>query len=89
MIKTIATPHQNSFNIAISNQYIGKKIEIIIYALDEVMENKIPKKTMADFRGTLSDETANDLNILTKEGRNDWENRINNSNVFTRHQCRY
>ena len=53
------------------------------------MENKIPKKTMADFRGTLSDETANDLNILTKEGRNDWENRINNANVFTRHQCRY
>lgn len=77
MIKTIATPLENSFNIAIPNQYIGKKLEIIIYALDEIMENKIPKKTMADFWGTLSDESANDLNTRTIEGRNDWENRIN------------
>jgi hypothetical protein len=32
---------------------------------------------MADFWGTLSDEAANDLQVVTKEGRNDWEKAIN------------
>jgi hypothetical protein len=77
MIKTIATPQQNTYNIAIPNQYIGKKLEIIMYALDEITEAPIPTVLMADFWGTLSDEAANDLQVVTKEGRNDWEKAIN------------
>lgn len=79
MIKTVVVPQNNNFNIVIPNQYVGKKIEILVYALDEVAEEEsIPiKKTMADFLGTLSDATANDLHQHLTESRNSWEERIN------------
>lgn len=79
MIKTIAIPQNNSYNLAIPNKYIGKKIEIIFYSLDEVMEEKVisPKKTMADLWGKLSEETGNELNEQVEEGRKGWEVRLN------------
>ena len=80
MIKTIAIPQNNSYNLAIPNKYIGKKIEILFYSLDEVMEEKVlsPKKTMADLWGKLSEETGNELNEQVEEGRKGWEVRLNN-----------
>jgi hypothetical protein len=79
MIKTIAIPQNNSYNLAIPNKYIGKKIEILFYSLDEVMEEKVisPKKTMADLWGKLSEETGNELNKQVEEGRKGWEERLN------------
>lgn len=60
MIKTVAIPQNNSYNLAIPNNYIGKKIEILFYALDEVVEEKpmlIVKKRLSDkYRGILSKE---------------------------------
>ncbi|MEQ1732788.1 MAG: hypothetical protein ABL940_03895 [Bacteroidia bacterium] len=69
MIKTTITPENNSYNLIIPNNYIGKKIEILFYALDELIEEQPAKKTMADFWGKLSDATANDLHKKTTEGR--------------------
>ena len=79
MIKTVAIPQNNSYNLAIPNKYIGKKIEILFYSLDEVMEEKAdsPKKTMADLWGKLSEETGNELNKQVEEGRKGWEERLN------------
>jgi hypothetical protein len=77
MTKTVAIPQQNNLNLVIPNQYIGKKIEIIMYALEEIIEEKPVKKTMADFWGTLSDETAHEINKQVTESRNSWEERLN------------
>ena len=79
MTKTITIPQNNSYNLAIPTSYIGKRIEILVYALDEVADEKAttPKKTMADFWGTLSDATANDLHKQLIESRNSWEERLN------------
>ncbi|MEY4540540.1 MAG: hypothetical protein RLZZ306_2297 [Bacteroidota bacterium] len=79
MIKTTVIPQNNSYNLAIPNKYIGKKIEILFYSLDEVMEEKVvsPKKTMADLWGKLSEETGNELNKQVEEGRKGWEERLN------------
>jgi hypothetical protein len=79
MNKTIAIPQNNSYNLAIPNKYIGKKIEILFYSLDEVIEEKVvsPKKTMADLWGKLSEETGNELNKQVDEGRKGWEERLN------------
>lgn len=51
MIKTVAIPQNDNYNIAIPSNYIGKKIEILIYALDEVTEEKTikQKRNMSDF----------------------------------------
>jgi hypothetical protein len=77
MTKTVAIPQQNNLNLVIPNQYIGKRIEIIMYALDEIIEEKPIKKTMADFWGTLSDKTATEINNQVTESRNGWEERLN------------
>ena len=79
MIKTIITPQNNNYNLVIPNNYIGKKIEVIFYSLDEVDEDisALPKKTMADFWGILSDETASNLHKEVEESRKNWEERYN------------
>jgi hypothetical protein len=72
MIKTIITPIKNSYNLAIPNNYIGKKIEILFYALDELAEqNTAPKKIkLSDkYRGIISKEQGQDLNNHFKQMR--------------------
>jgi hypothetical protein len=77
MIKTLAIPQNNSYNLAIPNNYIGKKIEIIFYALDEIVEEKVkPKKTMADFCGILSDSDYSSLKEHTEQARTEWNRTI-------------
>ena len=79
MTKTIATPQENSYTVDIPNSYIGKRIEILIYSLDEIADEKtvVTKKTMADFWGVLGDATANDLREKTEQSRASWEDRLN------------
>jgi len=70
MIKTVAIPQKNSYNLAIPNDYIGKKIEILIYALDELTEeNNSPKKMrLSDkYRGSITKEQGRELNEHIKE----------------------
>ncbi len=41
-------------------------------------KTEVSKKTMKDFRGCISDETANALHEHVKQSRNEWEERLNN-----------
>lgn len=77
MIKTIVIPQKNSYNLAIPNSYVGKKIEILFYALDELAEQKtISSKTkLSDkYKGTISKEQGESLNEHIKQMRNEWNN---------------
>lgn len=78
MIKTVVTPQKNSYNLTIPANYIGKKIEILLYALDEVAEEKntTPKKSMADFSGILSDNDYQALKAHTEQARKEWNRDI-------------
>jgi len=73
MIKAIAIPQDNILTLTIPSDYIGKKLEILVYSIDEVMKERNATMTMSDFWGTISDETAHDLHKQTSEGRNGWE----------------
>ena len=77
MIKTVITSQNNNYTLIIRDNYIGKEIEILFYALDELEEKKHTKKSMADFWGTMSDETAGDLHKQSKNSREEWEDRLN------------
>ncbi len=74
MIKTVVIPQKNTFNLLIPNNYIGKKVEILLYSLDEVIEekNSTPKKSMADFNGILSETDYQSLKTYTEEARSEW-----------------
>jgi hypothetical protein len=74
MVRTILIPKSNTLDIKIPDSYIGKEVEILLYTKDEFITEVAKPKTMADFWGKLSDETAKDLNSLTEIGRNEWEN---------------
>jgi len=77
MIKTAITPKKNSYNLTIPSKYIGSKIEILFYALDEVTEEKDPsKKSITDFSGILSDTDYQALKAHTEQARKEWNRDI-------------
>jgi hypothetical protein len=77
MIKTIVTPQNNSLYLVIPNNYIGREIEVLLYAIDEVEEEIIkPKKTMANFTGILSEQDYQSLKSHTEQVRKEWNRDI-------------
>ena len=75
MIKTIIIPKEKKYLIEIPNNYIGKELEVLIYLKAEVSIEKNYKKTMADFQGIISDNTAIAMRLELKESRNSWSDR--------------
>lgn len=78
MIKTVVIPDKNIFNLKIPSNYIGRKIEILFYALDEVLEDEKVKSKMkpSDFFGTLTEEDGTKFNNYVTKTRQEWERSI-------------
>ncbi|TAG51878.1 MAG: hypothetical protein EAZ27_13020 [Cytophagales bacterium] len=79
MIKTIAIPQNNTLNIEIPNHYIGKKIEILFYSMDEIIEekqNNIKTKLSEKYKGIITKEQGESLNAHIKDMRNEWNRNI-------------
>lgn len=75
MIRTSITPQQADIHISVPPQYIGKKLEVLLYAIDEVespAETSTPS-VMAQFWGILSDETAQDILQRSEASRAEWD----------------
>jgi len=75
MIRTIVTPEKQDISIHIPEKYIGKQIEVLLYAVDELNEREnLKNKKPSDFRGTLklTDEQYDDFQIHIKGIRNEW-----------------
>ncbi len=73
MIRTSVTPQQAFLNIAIPSNYIGKKVEVLLYAVDEILEDQPKTQTMADFWNSISDETAAKLHNNVNQIREEWQ----------------
>lgn len=71
MLRTVITPTKTKITLSIPEDYIGKPIEITLLALEE-LEQKPAKKTMVDFWGVISDQTAEALHQQTEQSRNQW-----------------
>lgn len=78
MIKTVVTPQDNQLILHIPSAYLGKKVEILLYALDEVEEEKknTPNKSLSDYRGFLSESDYQSLNRHIQQIRNEWDRDI-------------
>ena len=78
MIRTIITPEKQDVSIHIPENYIGKKIEVLLYAVDELNEVDSLKKKSSDFRGALNltDQQYTDFQNHLKNIRNEWERDI-------------
>ena len=73
MIRTSITPQQADILISVPPQYIGKKLEVLLYAVEEITEEAPKATTMAQFWGILSKETADDIIQRAEESRNEWD----------------
>lgn len=73
MIRTTFTPKESNLNISIPQNYIEKKnIEVLLFAVDEILEDKPKALTMADFWNTISNETAEELHSNVEQMREEW-----------------
>ena len=83
MIKTIVIPQNNQLQLTIPNSYIGKEIEVLLYAKEE-LEKEIEKvedkpvkiNNAARFRGILTSEEADQLQEYVKKSREEWDRDI-------------
>ena len=74
MVRTIITPDNTNVNLSIPSDYVGRKIEVMYYPVDELIEEKpLTPKTMASFRGLLSEAEGNELQEHIKRSRNEWD----------------
>ena len=80
MLKTVITPDNTSINLLIPRSYVGKRIEVLLYAVDELNESKTleaaKKRKPSDYAGCISKETAEALLQHVEQCRNEWERDI-------------
>ncbi len=76
MIKTTVIPDKNSFNLSIPDKYIGKEIEIILYALDEVSTSESSDEAVpisSKYRGVFTKQEAKSFDDHTQQMRKEWD----------------
>jgi hypothetical protein len=79
MIRTIITPEKQDISIHLPENYIGKQIEVLLYATDELKEQQpAEKKKPSEFKGALnlSQDQYNDFQSHVKNIRSEWEKDI-------------
>ena len=79
MVRTIVTPLQQNISIIVSEGYVSKKIEVLLYSLEEVEgEEKaatsiLPKKKPSDFAGILTKEEGEKFENHIQQMRSEWD----------------
>jgi hypothetical protein len=79
MIRTLITPENQDVSIHIPETYIGRPVEILLYAVDELKEqDSAKKKKPSDFKGTLNltEEQYEDFQSHLRSIRNEWDRDI-------------
>jgi ribosome maturation protein Sdo1 len=78
MIRTHLIPETNNVTVNIPDNYIGRKVEVIVFA-DEDMQNESPSQqgsgNIKKFKGALklSDGQYKDIQQYLKEIRSEWD----------------
>ena len=76
MVRTSITPEQTDIHISVPINYIGRKIEVLLYPVDELTDEltkDVRKKKPSDFAGTLSKEEGEKFHQYLKQARDECE----------------
>jgi hypothetical protein len=77
MLKTLITPQESAYSLSIPSHYIGKKLEVLLYAVEELSENrKTNRKQPSDFFGTLSIQEGEEFQKYIADSRLEWDRNI-------------
>ena len=67
---------QTDIQLSVPESYVGKKLEVLLYAVEELSEEQPKKNGMAQFWGALSNETAEDMHKQVEQDRDEWNRNI-------------
>ncbi len=75
MIRATVIPENQDISIHVPENYVGRKLEVLLYPVDELTETISAKKSVAGLRGSLklTDEEYKDVQQYLNEVRNEWE----------------
>lgn len=73
MIRTTIIPDNTDVHLSIPEDYVGRKIEVMYYPLDELVVEKMPIRKMAEFKGILTAGEADELQDYIKKSRAEWD----------------
>ena len=77
MIHTTLIPNNEVVELVLPNHYVGKKVNFLIYVVDEIEQLKSVKPTNADqFKGILNTEEAKSFNQYLTTTRQEWDRNI-------------
>jgi uncharacterized membrane protein len=74
MIRTIVIPNTQTVFFEVPANYVGKEIEVLFYAKDELVEQVTVKNSnAARFKGLLTNDVATKYDTYLKQARNEWD----------------
>lgn len=78
MIRKTITPDKKTVSIDVPETYVGKQIEVLIYATDELQEEKGAVKNKVKLRGALklTDDQYKDFQQFVNDVRDEWDKAI-------------
>jgi hypothetical protein len=78
MVRTVLIPKDTNVHLSIPKNYVGRKIEVMCYPVDELVEENemIAPKNMSSFKGILSSDEADQLQEFVKKSREEWDRDI-------------
>ena len=77
MIRSLLTPETTDLHISIPTDYVGKKVEVLVFACDETTEApKTNPEIMAQFWGVISENTTEEMHKHITQSRAEWERDI-------------
>ena len=78
MLRTIVTPYDNTICISIPSNYVGKKVEVLLYTSEEIKEDtaQVQKCNAARFKGIFTSEEADNYHQYLRKARQEWDRNI-------------
>ena len=73
MVRTLLTPQQQNISIQVPQNYIGRQIEVLVYAVDELTtQEKTPTpNNAARYKGIFSKEEGKKFNEYLQQARSE------------------
>lgn len=75
MVRTLVTPQQQNISILVPQNYVGRQIEVLLYAVDELVEEQQTTKpnNAAKYKGIFSKEEGEKFNQYIQQARSEWD----------------
>ena len=73
MVRTLVTPQQQNISIVVPQNYVGRQIEVLLYAVDELVEEQqLAKPNNANkYKGIFSKEEGEKFNQHIQQARSE------------------